>query len=252
MAQIKVILFDVNETIIHQGRTERSHIASTYAALAPFRWSITFEEFETAWNTVHGAFARQYHEGYELVLAGQLDRAREKLREPWYRENIAAILKELEFPACNRLIEELTWAFQDSWVGGLTMPDENRHTLRQLASLYRLGIVTNFQQPNIVSDILDQFGIGDLFDPIVISATEGIRKPHPDLFRVALDRLGMSSTPECVSYVGDSLGDDVDGALRVGLCPILIDTKDRHSSVVTPAIRIRRLAELPDALFSHC
>src|SRR5512146_2361167 len=111
---IRAVLFDLNETLIHQIRTERSHIASTYAPLAQADWSITFESFEAAWMSVHQKATARYLEGITLLRAGEVERARELLAEPWYRENIAAILAHLNVPPTTRMVARLTWAFQDS------------------------------------------------------------------------------------------------------------------------------------------
>ncbi len=246
---VDTVLFDLNETIIHQVRTERSHMASTYAPLAQNDWGITFEAFEAAWVRVHQTAADRYQEGVRLLHLGQLEAAKELLREPWYWENIAAILAELGLARSNRLIAKLTWAFQDSWVGGLRMPEGNPTVLRRLVDAgHRLGIVTNFQQPDIVPDILDSFGIREYFRPVVISATVGYRKPYPELFQLALTELGMEESPERVAYVGDNLSDDIDGARYAGLSPILIDTKSQHKSHDPSVPRIRSLVELPKVL----
>lgn len=248
---IKAILFDLNETLIHQIRTERSHIASTYAALTKYYWNITFESFESAWTKIHYQHAKQIREGCQLVQAGDFEAAKEKLREPWYRENIAGIVKELNISCSNQLIEEITWEFQDSWVGGLRMAEGDRSVLEKLAEdEYQLGIVTNFQQPNIIPDILKKFGVDRFFKTIVISANIGWRKPHPDLFKSALNELGMIDTPECVIYVGDDPEEDVDGSKRAGLQPILIDPKNRYSDLSKNITSIQSLIELPGTILN--
>lgn len=245
-----VILFDLNGTLIHQVRTEQSHIASTYAALAQHHWDISFESFEAAWQKVQIKNAEKWRMGYQLLLAEQLDAAKQSLREHKYRENIAAILEELQVNSSNRLIEEITWAFQDSWVGGLTMAKETPDILKELGSAgYQLGLVTNFQQPDIIPDILFQFGLNGLFETVVVSASEGYRKPHPDLFRRALDDLDVLSESHVV-YVGDDPVDDLKGALFAGLIPILIESKMSKARSSNPVTRIDNLGELPPLLMT--
>jgi HAD superfamily hydrolase (TIGR01662 family) len=246
---ITAVLFDLNETLIHQTRSKRSHMASTYAALAQQYWSLTFESFEAAWEKIRLQYEEQFQQGNQLVYAGNFEAAKQKLREPWYRENIAAIINELNIPTSNRLIEKVTWAFQDSWVGGLTMPDKNRGVLEKLIQEgYQLGIVTNFQQPNIIPDILTDFGVSNIFKTIVISADFGWRKPHPELFNDALQKLNMREMPERVAYVGDNSEEDVEGARIAGLQPILIDSTDRGIDLRHKSARIHSLTELPEIL----
>ncbi|MEM6791829.1 MAG: HAD-IA family hydrolase [Myxococcota bacterium] len=85
----------------------------------------------------------------------------------------------------------------------------------------------------------------DMFDVVIDSANEGVRKPDPELFRRALARLGLSA-PGCL-YAGDIPDVDVVGARAAGLQPILIDALDQHPSF-TAAPRLPSLAHLADAI----
>ncbi len=240
---IDAVLFDMNHTLIHPGRTGQSHMAYTYAALAPHCWALSFEAFAEAWEAVHAAYDAWSAEGLALLRAGAVDAARSPLREPLYRENIAAILARLDLSV--RLADEVTAAFQQSWRAGVTMPADTPALLNRLAGAgCRLGLVTNFQQPDMVPDLLAQFGLDGLLDPIIISAEVGLRKPHPDIFRAALEALGLADTPERVIYVGDTPSDDIEGALWAGLNPVLIDTRGRYPNFPDVVPRIERLDAL--------
>jgi putative hydrolase of the HAD superfamily/hydrolase len=57
-----------------------------------------------------------------------------------------------------------------------------------------------------------------MFDDIVISGEVGLRKPEPEIFRLAADRLGLEPA-ECVFV--DDLQLNVDGARAVGMTAIL-------------------------------
>ncbi|MDQ0062239.1 HAD family hydrolase [Paenibacillus harenae] len=79
---------------------------------------------------------------------------------------------------------------------------------------YALGLITNaigdFQQRNI-----EAIGIEPYFDVILISGWEGVKKPHPDIFLRALDKLGVE--PEDSVYIGDHPLNDVEAARHVGM-----------------------------------
>jgi FMN phosphatase YigB (HAD superfamily) len=253
--KIKAVLFDLNETLLHQVRTEQSHIAYTYAALTAHYWHITYEAFEAAWKAVHSRQSQKFKEGYRLLLADVNNpAAHEKLHEPWYRENIAAMLHELNCPVNSRLVEKLTWAFQDSWIGGLSLREVDgagtKITLNALNNLrqkgYKLGIVTNFQQPDLIPEILDIFELSSFFDAVTISATTGRRKPHPDIFAAALKELPGDFQPAETAYIGDSPDDDMAGARFARMHPVLFDANRQHSDY--PETRIESLSELPVAL----
>jgi putative hydrolase of the HAD superfamily len=65
---------------------------------------------------------------------------------------------------------------------------------------------------------------------LVISSEIGLRKPHPDFYRAACERLGLP--PDRVLCVGDDVENDVLGPGRAGLRAILVDRKGRRPESV--------------------
>ena len=78
----------------------------------------------------------------------------------------------------------------------------------------------------------------------MISGVEGLEKPDPRIFQLAMERAGVE--PGRSVYVGDNPEFDVDPALAVGMFPVLIDRRDRFPDA--PGVRIASLEELPDVL----
>jgi putative hydrolase of the HAD superfamily len=74
---------------------------------------------------------------------------------------------------------------------------------------YLLGIISNGRSKFQMSAI-SGLGIKDYFDVILISETEGIRKPHPEIFHRAIYRLGVSAQESI--FVGDNPDADIMGA----------------------------------------
>jgi HAD superfamily hydrolase (TIGR01509 family) len=77
---------------------------------------------------------------------------------------------------------------------------------------YRTVLLSN--APAGLRQYLDQLGIADAFDHIVISGAEGLMKPDPALFERALARVGVPA--EQAVFV-DDMRVNVDAAARVGL-----------------------------------
>lgn len=75
---------------------------------------------------------------------------------------------------------------------------------------------------------------------VVISSEVGVRKPHPDFYRAACDRLGLP--PGRVLCVGDDLENDVLGAERAGLRGLLLDREGRRPAGIASAADMRDLA----------
>lgn len=89
------------------------------------------------------------------------------------------------------------------------------HTLNTLRhQCYTLGIITNgrtqFQMRNIRA-----LGIEHYFAAILVSESEGIRKPAPEIFRRAIERLGVTASESV--FVGDNPEADIGGAQTFGM-----------------------------------
>lgn len=115
----------------------------------------------------------------------------------------------------------------------------------------RFGIVTNAHQPMWLRDLeLEAFGISDFFPKCRLSAADhGYIKPHPSIFRAALDCLGVE--PEEAVFVGDDLDADVGGAKAVGIYTVLRMSRRFPPNLnggLRPDSLIDSLTELPAIL----
>lgn len=116
--------------------------------------------------------------------------------------------------------------------------------IRMLEGLRRshlvLGIITNgkgqFQMDNIKS-----LGIKNYFEVILISEWEAMKKPEPQIFKKALDKLKVS--PNESIFVGDHPENDVKAAQNIGMKGIW--KKDAQWDDVDADFIVDNLAELP-------
>ncbi len=112
--------------------------------------------------------------------------------------------------------------------------------LNELVSLgYVVGLVTNFDLR--VYPLLDNLDLSRWFDSVTVPAVAHAAKPAAAIFTFALARHSLA--PDEAVYVGDSLGDDVEGARNAGVRPILIDRAGRHDALSSVA-RITTLSDL--------
>ena len=93
-----------------------------------------------------------------------------------------------------------------------------RGVLNELRSRYRLGVVTDAQRAYARPE-LDELGLLDYFDPIVVSGELGFRKPDKRMFATALDVLAVD--PGHAVYVGNDIFRDIHGARQAGLSTVL-------------------------------
>jgi len=98
---------------------------------------------------------------------------------------------------------------------------------------FKLAVVSNAEGQ--VEGDAKAFGLARFFDTIVDSHVVGVAKPDPRIFRIALDRLGVS--PEEARFAGDIYSIDVVGARAAGIDTALIDQHDRYHWVEHRKIR---------------
>jgi beta-phosphoglucomutase len=101
-----------------------------------------------------------------------------------------------------------------------------------------MGVLSNFTTN--LDHLLVRQGLGDYFDFVIVSARVGMAKPDPRIFDLAVSEAGRPR--DRLLYVGDHVGDDIEGATRAGLHAVLVDRGDHHSQA--PCARIGSLLDL--------
>jgi HAD superfamily hydrolase (TIGR01549 family) len=137
------------------------------------------------------------------------------------------------------------FAYEESCITRLPGARETLSFLRRKE--VRLGLLSNATDGRYVERVAVRLGMRDAFDPFLVSADLGVRKPRAEAFRAVLDRWSLPH--ESVAMVGDSLFHDVDGANRLGLytihftgIPNSIDAP--HRGTIVPRAEASTHAEL--------
>lgn len=117
-----------------------------------------------------------------------------------------------------------------------------REILLQLAGKYRLGVISN--SDGGMENLLRSCGLGECFLGYTDSGRVGCEKPHPAIFRAALQQL--SAQPEHSLYVGDVYSVDYLGATRAGMQAMLFDVSGAYRESRFP--RVESLEELTRVL----
>src|SRR6185436_412018 len=104
----------------------------------------------------------------------------------------------------------------------------------------RLTVVSNAN--GRLRHLFDRVGLAGSVDCLLDSCDEGVEKPDPRLFEIALERSGGAA--ETTIHVGDLYEVDVVGARVAGIRGVLYDTADLYADADCP--RVRSLADLVD------
>lgn len=112
------------------------------------------------------------------------------------------------------IAEELSFLYDYERVRVIRRPyiKETLDALR--AQGMRLGLISNIISLSVAPHFLEEYGVRNYMDCIVLSSATGIRKPSADIFRAAERELGLG--PEELAYVGDTLSRDVMGTRNAG------------------------------------
>jgi HAD superfamily hydrolase (TIGR01509 family) len=82
---------------------------------------------------------------------------------------------------------------------------------------------------------MDRLGLAERFDCVLDSADEGVEKPDPRFFEIALERSGARR--ETTIHVGDLYHVDVIGARSAGLRAVLLDEANLRPDADCPRVR---------------
>ncbi|MFC7330148.1 HAD family hydrolase [Marinactinospora rubrisoli] len=100
----------------------------------------------------------------------------------------------------------------------------------------RVGMVSNAHSGRAHRDLLDAAGLSGFFGVQVYSDEVGIRKPHPEMIRLAARALG--TVAERCWYVGDTQDRDVVAGRRAGVAAAIL-TRHHHTDNPPYAVSVR-------------
>ena len=108
----------------------------------------------------------------------------------------------------------------------------------------RIGLISNTHR--CLTSFESHFDLDGLISATLSSFDHGFMKPHPSIFRAALELMQVAAAEAVM--VGDSLRHDVKGAQDIGMRGILIARGAPPAGVDDDIPVIRSLAELPELL----
>jgi HAD superfamily hydrolase (TIGR01549 family) len=121
-----------------------------------------------------------------------------------------------------------------------TLPEERERVLRGLAKDHSLALFTD-QVRVWIDEVLERFGIDELFDDIVVSDDVGRTKPYPEGYARLAD--GYDE----VMMVGDEVNTDLVMAEYFGMETVWVENGE-ETVYAEPDHRVDDLTEVPDLL----
>ncbi len=240
---LRGVLFDLGSTLIRPTGDDYETLAQMRADLADHLLAqgmpVAHDEFTATFAAKLDEFHLQrLHDWVEVTSAYVLRETLTALGQPPLPEADEARALKTYFA-----ISEARWE---------PMPGVYEMLPAVAARGYRLGIISNASDDGNVQRLIDNANLRQWFDPILVSAAVGARKPNPRIFELALEAWDMP--PEEAVMVGDTLGADVLGAQLSGLRSVWFASRAEapanaaHRHTIQADATITSLAELPAVL----
>jgi epoxide hydrolase-like predicted phosphatase len=106
--------------------------------------------------------------------------------------------------------------------GGDVLDTELIDFIHSLRPQFKIGIISNAWRE--LPDVLAEWSIADAFDVVVGSGDEGIMKPDPRIYQIALERLSVQ--PQEAVFVDDFI-ENITGARELGIHAIHFQSREQ-------------------------
>jgi putative hydrolase of the HAD superfamily len=229
---LRAIFFDAGNTLVFPRLDDLAR------DLTQQGYPATVEDFHTA----ERAGKQKLDEWlWPLIRKGEVPR---QVDVYYWLEYLHTLMERIGAPEHERarLMRRVADGFRsvDLWSHVLPGTSDFLESLR--AQDYCLGVISN--SVGTIEEQLTRVGLARHLQTIVDSALVGVEKPHPEIFQIALARVGVDRG-EAV-FVGDTNATDMGGAQLAGLRGVLLDRVGAYPSVASP--RITALPELTKVL----
>ena len=185
----KAVLFDLDGTLLNRDKSIELFINQQYERLFDLLSHISKEQYNSR-------FIELDNRGYVWK-----DKVYQQLIDEF---NISSV-------TCEELLQDYLKEFKNHCVG---FPHIHEMLEELKNNKIALGMITNgfgqFQMENIKALNIDQY-----FDVILVSEWEGMKKPNPQIFINALEKLNVE--PSESVFIGDHPENDVKAAQNVGM-----------------------------------
>lgn len=196
---IQAITFDLWNTLIINKSYSEQRLENFFQFLQEKEIFSSFDELKKAYD-------KKFH--FTEITFEEIE-----FRHIYTEERILNVLKELNIEISKDNLDILKQDFESLMLQDPPLLKESvKITLEKLAPDFQLGLISNtgVTPGRVLSKVLDEYNILDMFDVTVFSDESGYFKPHPKMFEIPLKMLKCKR--ENAIHVGDKLETDIKGA----------------------------------------
>lgn len=189
---IKAIIFDIGGVILNRWNTDDLH---DYAS--------------GLFGVENDLYREAFDAHIDILKAGEITDI-----EFWKR--VCKTL-DIEPPADNVLNDIFSGVYKNTVRTDKKMVE----LIKELRGGYKLGLISNTIEDHV--EVFKNFGFLEHFDEVILSNEVKLYKPQTEIYKLALERLGVKAEE---SVFIDDLQSNIDGAKAVGMNTILFNGID--------------------------
>lgn len=239
--QLKAILFDMGSTLLEFEN-------STWDVLRRLSTETGYEFLKEKNLTLPNL------EEFSNVLSAEFLLARseiaQSLKELKFENVIFEFFRDLNLSTSDGIYGSFLEVYYKPVTDQVTLIDGAEKVLQFFKEKnLKIGLISNtiFPEEFHLRE-LKRFGLCRYLDAHFFSSAIGFRKPHPQIFQLALEKLKVD--PSDAVFVGDRLEEDVGGAQKVGIKGILKHHPGRDYTLpIIPDGQVMELKDLPEMVF---
>jgi putative hydrolase of the HAD superfamily len=237
---LRAVIFDMDDTLLDWSQREGNWVELNQKHLSPIHAYLKESGYVVPdLAGLAEVYADQSRIAWEAINPREWDCPRQ---EDILRETLRALHVETERVDMEQMQRLFNWGL----IPGVRPFDDSIEVLKalRLAGI-RTGLVTNAAMPMWMRDAeLQETGLLEHLDVRVTAGDVGKLKPHPEPFRVVMQRLSVA--PSEAIFVGDRVQDDIAGAQLAGMRAVWVrrDSADFFVGTFKPNATIGELKEL--------
>lgn len=227
-AEIKAILFDLDDTLVNSKKAEYNAVCELKSLYSEFN-KVEDADFAKVWSKITMETYEKYHNGE--ISFEELKIGRMKELFSYYSINISDKDAKERFKKYQVIYEK-------NWI----LFDDAKEVLENLKNKYKLVILSNGDGKQQRKKI-KYTGLNKYFSDIVISSEVGYSKPEKEIFDIACKMIDLKAE-NCI-MIGDKYKVDVEGSLNAGMHGIWVNRKKEKLSY---KFQVEELSELKNYL----
>lgn len=226
------ILIDLDDTLIDTATNTKDTVREIYN---DYHLNKYFDMFDSFFSFYHTNVSKLW----DMYNKGQI--SKDEIQKNRFHSSLGH-LKDFD----NERIQTINSDYIGRIMKKETLIEGALELLEYLKPRYKIHILSNgFTEMQYTK--MESAGLScNYFTNIILSDKVGVNKPHPDIFKYAIEKTGV--TPNNIIMIGDNIQTDIKGAYDSNIDQIWFNPEDKPFDEFKPTYIINKLSEIKNIL----